>query len=200
MRSIYKLLIYFIVGLLLAGCSTLGSVPSSELPTQSWAKRQSQLIRLSKWVSKGAVGIKTPESAWSATFNWQQQFSNYQLQLFAPLGVGSLSLTGNDKTVKLVTSKGEHYQAPTTQALLQEHTGWYLPVELLRYWVLGIPAPQWQATLVLDSQHRLSKLQQQGWHIEYQNYKIVGQFELPSLLILQNDYFKIRISVKQWSL
>ncbi len=200
MRSIYKLLNYFIACLLLAGCTTFGTPPTSQLPTQSWAKRQAQLIQLSTWKSMGSVGIKTPDSAWSATFNWQQQFSNYQLQLFAPLGVGSLSLTGNDKTVKLITSKGEHYQAATTQALLQERTGWYLPVELLRYWVLGIPAPQWPAKLVFDSQHRLSKLVQQGWHIEYQTYKIVGQFELPSLLILQNDYFKIRISIKQWSL
>ncbi|MDF2867578.1 MAG: lolB [Gammaproteobacteria bacterium] len=200
MRAISKLLTYLIGCLLLASCSTLGPPTSSQLATKSWAKRQAQLLHLTAWTSIGAVGIKTPQAAWSASFNWQQQFSNYQLQLFAPLGMGSLSLTGNDKTVELITSKGERYQASTTQALLQERTGWYLPVELLRYWVLGIPAPQSPAKLIFDNQHRLSKLAQQGWLIEYQAYKTTGQFELPSLLVLQNDYFKIRISIKQWSL
>lgn len=194
-----KIILSLTICLLLASCSTV-SIHTQQLPTINWAKRQAQLMRLNHWSNQGVVGMRTAESAWSATFNWQQAPTDYHLQLFAALGMGSLSLTGNPHLVELTTSKGEYYQAANAQRLLQQRTGWLLPVELLRYWIIGIPAPQLSSKLAFDTQHRLAKLYQQGWLVEYLSYQAVGQTELPAVIQLQNNYFKIRIVIKQWSL
>jgi outer membrane lipoprotein LolB len=198
MQTMSRFFVYLICGIVLAGCTTLA--PHASSPATSWAKRQAALLRIAHWKSIGTVGLRTPQAAWSANFHWQQQPTDYHLQLFAPLGAGSITLTGNDKTVKLLTSKGEHYQAATTQDLLFERTGWYLPVEWLRYWIKGIPAPKQSAQLKFDNRQRLIQLAQQGWIINYQKYQMVNGIELPSLINLKNDDFTIRISVKQWSI
>jgi len=191
-----KFLISLIV-CLITGCST---TTSYQQPSLSWAQRQAQVLKLTRWSIDGAVGIRNPENSWSASFNWHQAPTDYHLQLFAPLGAGSLSLKGDQSLVQLITSKGEHYEAPTTQELLSEQTGWFLPVELLQYWIRGIPAPKLPAQLNFDTRHRLQKLAQQGWVIEYSSYNSVNNLELPSTLVLQSEDLKVRIHIKHWRL
>lgn len=190
----FHFIITCLTGLLLTACSTF-------TPTQlPWAQRQAQLNHITQWHSSGVVGIRTPTEAWSATFNWEQHPERFHLQLFAPLGAGNLILSGNAQQTELINSKGEHYQASTVEALLAERTGWYLPVSLLRYWILGKPAPKLSSQLAFDQYHRLSVLHQAGWTVNYQHYQIVNNIELPTALELSNQYFKIRLIIKHWNL
>lgn len=198
--QIFNRLILMVLTVLLTACSTVGPQLTSSQRPADWTKRQAQLLRLQHWTTVGAVGMRTSQAAWSASFNWQQQANNYRLQLLAPLGAGTLLLAGNAEQVELSTSKGEHYQASDTQALLYERTGWYLPVERLRYWIRGIPAPGIPAKLNFDNQQRLASLEQQDWQVQYPEFVSVNGLELPKILILTNPYFKIRVVVKQWTL
>ena len=54
--------------------------------------------------------------------------------------------------------------------LLEQTLGLRLPVTGLRYWVRGLPAPGPTALLQTDAAGRLTRLEQNGWVIEYPSY------------------------------
>lgn len=190
----------FIIILFLSGCNTFAPHPPTHLSNVSWKQRQAQLSHLNQWSNSGVVGMRTPAESWSATYQWAQQPAQFRLQLFAPLGAGSLLLTGNSQQTELITSKGEHYQSKDPQSLLLERTGWNLPVKLLRYWVLGVPAPGIPSKLSFDKFHRPTALKQSGWSVNYQQYQVIDNIELPTRLVLSNNYFKIRLVIKHWNI
>jgi outer membrane lipoprotein LolB len=199
MQMLNKILLGFFCCLLLAGCAGLHTAESPR-SSLNWQQRQAKLQGLNHWTSQGTLGMRMPQHAWSASFTWQQGVDEFNLGLWGPLGLGSLNISGTAHNVQLMTSQGKRYQALTVQQLLHQRTGWYLPVEVLRFWVLGIPAPDSKAILKFDTQQRLSSLQQQGWTVEYKAYQTAAGIELPSLLAIYNSDLSIHIAIKQWSL
>src|SRR5258708_2403368 len=73
------------------------------------------------------------------------------------------------------------------------------PLGSLRYWILGVPEPGHPAKESVDSQQRLSTLQQDGWQIQYTDYMSVGGEWLPSKLTLQRQGVRLRVVVDGWN-
>src|SRR3546814_20340657 len=57
----------------------------------------------------------------------------------------------------------------------------------LRWWVLGLPAPNAPAQIELDAQGRLAALTQVGWTLQYQEYQDVGGIALPRRFEAKNQ-------------
>lgn len=151
------------------------------------------------WKLNGAIGGNNGQKAWSATVYWQEYSAqSYTLQLFGPVGMGTLKLIGNGNAVTLVTSKGERLHAPTAEALFAQQTGWHLPVSNLHYWVRGVPVPGGGAKTQYNDRHQLVELQQQGWSIQYGNYTTVNGVNLPTQLFLSKPPLKIRMAINAW--
>ncbi len=86
--------------------------------------------------------------------------------LSGPFGVGALVL-------KMTPAGLSLNGAPPSDAVvaqLQERLGFELPLDNLRYWLLGIPDPG--TTLRSDAQRSGSRTQltQAGWSIDYDRY------------------------------
>ena len=52
-------------------------------------------------------------------------------------------------------------------AQLQDRLGFELPLDNLRYWLLGIPDPSTPFELTRNAQDRAAHLSQAGWNIDY---------------------------------
>ena len=88
--------------------------------------------------------------------------------------------------------------------------GWRLSLEGLPDWVRGRPFPDLTARVERDAQGRVAWIEQQGWRIEYQQYRdalpadAVQNFSaapasLPLRIQLQRDDLQIRLLIEQWS-
>jgi outer membrane lipoprotein LolB len=76
--------------------------------------------------------------------------------------------------------------------------GWRLPLDGLRYWVLGVAAPGSAATPQRDADQHLVRLTQQGWRIDYLGYKRVDGTDLPGKIFLQRDEVEVKLVIDAW--
>jgi outer membrane lipoprotein LolB len=84
------------------------------------------------------------------------------------------------------------------QAQLQDRLGFELPIDDLRYWLLGVPAPGTAFELTLNSQDRAERVSQSGWTIDFDGYRTVDGELLPDKLVMRRDGVRVRIAVDHW--
>ena len=74
------------------------------------------------------------------------------------------------------------------------------PLQSLRYWVLGVNDPAMGAERSLDGEHRLVRLQQDGWQVAYDEYMAVQRRWLPRRLTLTHQQLRLRLVINVWQL
>jgi len=186
--------------MLLSSCVTLPASEAAGNQTLTWAQRAEQLDSIHQWTVQGAIGGSIPTKAWSASLRWQQIGHRFNINLFGPLGIGNVQLTGTPGASQLKTAQGKTLQAKNPDTLLYKATGWQLPVSNIYYWVRGLPVPNLPSSKQFDRYHHILKMQQQGWTIEYLRYTSINNIDVPSKIFLQNQQMKIRIVISQWQI
>jgi outer membrane lipoprotein LolB len=187
------------LALVLVACAPPPVVPPEQVD-ELWEQRLDALGAVQDWSMSGRVAVQVEEEGWNATVHWRQQPDAYDIRLLAPIGGGALRLRGDPSGVVLRTSDGEVYTAASPEALVRERTGLALPVSGLRHWVLGRPDPLSASAQSLDAVGRLVRLRQHGWDILYQGYRDVGEWELPSRMVLYDGRFEVRLAIDRWEM
>ncbi len=196
-----KFPIIFIVCLWLAACSQVQV--SDGQRTESWWYRQQKLQQLDSWVATGRVAITTRDEGWNGTLHWKQFSDGYEIKIIAPFGNGTVMLKGNSAGVTLYPDDAPPEYSDDATRLLTKRLGWYVPVESLKYWMLGLPDPdsdQQDFVIELDNGGRLSGLVQSGWQVQFLRYQQVDGDELPDKIFLENGELSIRVVVQDWDL
>jgi outer membrane lipoprotein LolB len=91
--------------------------------------------------------------------------------------------------------------APPSDAVLaqlQERLGFELPIDHLRYWLLGVPDPGAAFELKRNDQDRALLLTQDDWTVDYDRYMPVQGDLLPAHLVLHRANVRVRIVVDRW--
>jgi outer membrane lipoprotein LolB len=187
--------LFFMVGcVLLAACATTRRVPAP--PAAGWEQRAAELQRLPSWHLDGRAAVAVGTQGWQATLNWQQRGESTEVHLSGPLGVGALMLR---RTPEGLSLNG----APPSDAVLaqlQQRLGFTLPVDRLRFWLLGVPDPGADFELKRNDQQRASQLIQDDWTIDYDRYMPVDGDVLPAHLVLNREGARVRIVADHWQL
>ena len=183
----------------LQGCS-VAPISDNGRGTQLWPVRQQALEQIRTWHLSGRVAVSAEEEAFTATLVWKQGDAGvYELRLIAPFSQGTVRLDGDASGVVMRTSEsGAALYAPDAESILFQQFGWHVPVDALRYWVRGIPAPDSHAEKVLDNDGRLLELKQSGWQVRFLRYAQVGQWQLPEKIFLERDSVSVRIVIQDW--
>jgi outer membrane lipoprotein LolB len=185
-----KQLVVLLAVLLLAGCASTPAPRSGQTAAA-----------FSAWQLNGRVSLTRGEEGWHASLRWQEQADSYFLKISGPLGQGGFQLNGDSQGVVLVDADGQTFVARDADTLLQQVTGWQLPVLGLRYWIRGLVAPAaGEAQASRDEAGRLSSLTQSGWVIKYNRYQLVDGVSLPSKLQLLHEDISVRVVVDKWEL
>ena len=183
---------------LLSGCVT--SQPNA-LKTLAPAQRIQQAQHIQQWSIWGVLSLRSPDQSVIATYRWQQQNQHYQLQLEAPLNVGSIFIEGSPGQVTLSPNANQHFTAQSPEELMEQQLGWQLPISNLQSWIRGIPAPGSSSQPTYDQQGHLTSLIQQGWQIKFLDYQTINNtLDLPGQLQLTTQSLAVKIIIKQWKL
>jgi outer membrane lipoprotein LolB len=86
----------------------------------------------------------------------------------------------------------------TVIAQLQDRLGFELPLDELRYWLLGVPDPGAAFDMTRNDQDRAQQLTQAGWTLKYDRYMPVNGDLLPARLVLSREGVRVRIAVDHW--
>ncbi|HEX4045830.1 MAG TPA: lipoprotein insertase outer membrane protein LolB [Gammaproteobacteria bacterium] len=191
-----------VLAFVLTSCTTIAPSPPTNVvtPPPVTKNQQVQLEQLRTWHIKGKIAIQTAQDAGSAVVDWQQKGSHYAISLANPLGGAILKLTGEPGVVTLVTADGKAFTADSPEQLLAKQWGFHLPVSNLTYWIRGLPVPQIEHSSQFDARHRLQKLVQQGFVVEFLSYEQIGELDLPSKIKITSSALKIKLVIYSWQL
>jgi outer membrane lipoprotein LolB len=178
----------------LAGCATLRHTPQPAGGPAPWDERVIQLEHAASWRLDGRAAAALGQQGWQATLDWQQSGALSDLRLAGPLGIGSTEIQMTPAGLSL-------NGAPPSGAVvaqLEDKLGFELPLNNLRYWLLGIPDPSIPFDLTRNAQDRALRLSQAGWTIDYDEYMPASGDVMPKRLVLNRSDARVRIAVDHW--
>jgi outer membrane lipoprotein LolB len=194
--------------LALSACAVLSAcrtVPPVTVPVvdlglaADWPQRRALLQALRYYQCTGRVAVSAAGQGFNAQFAWRQMGDDTELTLRGPLGVGGLIVRSSAAQLALQTTDGRKLDGEAARAELERATGASLPITTLGYWLLGVPAPDLEATETLVAAEQgqpaqLGALLQQGWQIEYQPHG--GS---PRQMLLTSGDTRVRLLIDRWN-
>lgn len=197
--------------ILAAGCASTASFPPVENPAAVWQARQLALSPIVAWKIQGRLSVRTAKEGGQASLLWVRDGAQQRMDITGPLGRGHLRLTQNDNGAELRDADQKTWRADNAEQLLYRTTGWWLPLDGLNYWVLGLPMPHEPATEELDDQGRLKTLIQSGWEIQFIEYARHDALDLPRKFFVKRkiasteqtataESVEVRFVVERWTL
>ena len=134
----------------------------------------------------------------SGSFDWAQDGATSRLDLRGPLGVGAVRLMVTPETLSLADGSGQVLDAELARASLQARLGADLPWDHLQYWLLGIPAPGFEATVREQGTAPRRVIEQAGWRLAYDAFAVVEGLSLPRRLSAERGAVRVRVIVDAW--
>jgi outer membrane lipoprotein LolB len=166
----------------------------------SFAERIAALEQLGDWTLQGRLALKGPHDSASGSVQWWQGKEGFDLRLHGAFGRGALRLTENTAGARLERADEAPIEASSAAVLLADALpDMPLPLESLRYWVTGRPAPGAVEAQWLDADNRIALLRQDGWEIRYLEYQSVPPWALPGKLQATRGDIELRLAVKRWT-
>lgn len=202
-RAGLRPLLLAILAITLPGCALLrppqASVAASAAQIAGWEQRVALLSPIDRFtlqgrVASGALGFK-------ADLRWKQHADGrFEMRVSGPFGAGAAELAGDSQEVRVRTGDDAATLTTDPEAWLEQALGVRLPVSGLRWWALGLPAPTSESQVLLDPIHgRALRIVQNGWELEYLEYRQAGARELPRRIAAQNGDTRVRVLADQWS-
>ena len=189
---------------LLAGCETLRDLlptrPGVADPEPAWQTHAEELSRLRSWSLHGTLAVRPAGGdASRVTVRWRQSPDSYLVRFMGPLGVGLFEVEGSATAVEARFPDGRRTSAASPEALLEQEIGWSVPLEGLRYWIVGAPVPDVAPSkMELDDLGRLARLEQAGWTVVYEQYDTVDGLSLPERIRFSNASVDATVVVRRW--
>ena len=174
----------------ISGCTSLPIEPEGRYEIQAG----SSLNKLERWSFEGRVAIAGKKEAWQANINWVHAANDEKIKLVGPLGQGAtlIQLTGNQVTI----DRGDNKPQTSTQPelFINQQLGLFVPVQSLRYWVVGIPEPSSRYNVTATG------FTQSGWLIDYKQTQQVDGRPMPYKITVSNEQLKLKLVIDQWVL
>jgi len=114
------------------------------------------------WQLDGRVSMTAADQSATVSIRWRETADGYQIDLRGALGAGRVRVTGEEGQAILATADGQRHSAGSPAELMQAVTGYDLPVEFLRWWVVGQPVPWLDGRVRVDEAGRALAMQQGG--------------------------------------
>ncbi len=179
----------------LGGCATLPVPPGDT----TWQEHLAALQRIERWQLRGRMAVRAEEQGGNVKLYWHQGRTAFDIRITSALGQGGVRIQGErDDGVVMRFADGREYRADDPDTLVRAHLDYPVPVEELRFWVLGRPQPDLAHELTLDQHGRLGSLAQSGWDAQFLDYRRVEAFFLPRKIVLRKHPLTVRLVVDSW--
>jgi outer membrane lipoprotein LolB len=189
----------FKISFLFGGCLILLLSACAVAPIESKdhysRPAMTHLYELENWAFEGRLGITGQKDSWQASISWEHGPDEEKIKLSGPLGQNAviISLKGNDVTID--RGGGDVQSSTRSDEFINQQLGMFVPVQSLRYWVVGLPEPssKYQDTNV--------GFNQAGWLNEYLQMQVVNDGTvIPRKMTVMNNKVKLKLFIDHWDL
>lgn len=180
--------------LLIAGCA---QIRTDEHDGLSHAERSARLKSVPAWEMRGRLAVDTGDEAFQGRFQWLQDGAHASLTVRGPLGAGGIRIAGTPEEMT-VTARGERRVLDDPERELSALLGWWLPVDSLRAWLLGLADPRYPADTRIGPDGVLERLEQRLWRVDYEAFQLAGGVLVPRRVQMRHAGLEIRLTVDAW--
>jgi outer membrane lipoprotein LolB len=151
------------------------------------------------WQAHGRIAVRAGDEGFSARFDWRQGAGLGDLSVRGPFGAGTAHLTITPQRIRIESGNAPPIEVEAPFAELEPtlvaRLGFPLPLSALRYWLLGVPAPEPQVAIGPDG-----AFEQLGWRIEPRGFAVAADAPgpLPGQVQLSRGTTRIRVLVDLW--
>lgn len=177
--------------LALPACSTINSTKDI---TYQPSSTQSAVYDLQRWAFEGRIAITSKNDGWNANINWEHSPSEDLIKLSGPLGQGGALIQVNANGVTIDQGGGDIKSSTDVENFISQQVGLSVPVNSLRYWVVGLPDKSQTASAIEKG------FEQSGWKNQYKAMQSVANYVLPRNMTVTNDTVKLKLFIDQWTL
>jgi outer membrane lipoprotein LolB len=170
----------------------------------SFDQRRTELEAVRSWDMRGRIAVDTGSRGAQGSFRWHQAADRLDLTVRGPFGGGILEVTGTSHALTL-TARGESRVLDDPEAQLSALLGWWLPVESLPNWLLGLPDRQFRAATRPGADGTLAAIDQRLWSVDYASYQLApsSSGKAPGVLIprridLTYGALRLRVTIDDW--
>jgi len=178
----------------LSGCATFFGAGQTPRLTQF----QERLYAVKNWTLDGRIAVKADKEGWNANLFWEHDGGQDRLRISGPFSQGAVSIILQGQRVYINEGNGTAISSHDPDDLLQKRLGFSVPLGSLRFWVLGLPAPDKDYRAELDDKGGLKGFEQQAWVLGFENYETVGNFVMPKKMTIQGNQVRLRLVVDEW--
>lgn len=158
-----------------------------------------QIAHIHAFNLKGRLAVNANSKGYSGSMTWQHHINRDAIDVFTPLGSKIAHIEKSETQVTLTNAKGERVSAQDAESLTEKTLGWRLPLSGLSDWAVGRPTQAPVTQQQWDDSGKLTLLEQQGWKIEYLEYKEQLGVALPQKISLRRENILLKLVVEEWT-
>ena len=186
-----------LLALLATGCTTMAPRQAGDANLlAAQAAREAALAGQADWSFTGRLSVSAAGEGGNGRIEWRQRGDDVEIRLSAPVTRKSWRLTRVSGQAALEGLEGGTRTGPDAETLLQEATGWRLPLEALGSWARGARG-RGPATIEFTPEGLPALIVQQGWQVEYREWDDADPAR-PRRVFARQDDATVRLVVEAW--
>jgi len=154
---------------------------------------------MDRWSLDGRVAIARGAEGFSGGLSWRQHGAHADIDIRGPLGGTALSITVDGERMSVADGRGAALDGDAALEFLSSELGAPLPIGQLRFWLVGVPAPDAPQRESFGTDGRLATLEQLGWRVRYLRYQSVGRVALPARMEIESEDTRMRLAIGNWT-
>lgn len=185
--------------LTLQACVSVPSKPIDQTTTLANHQQHLQKIaQIRQFSIQGRIGVQANGKGFSGGIHWQHDALQDVLALFSPIGGQVANIEKTAEKITLIDAKGNAVSASDAESLTEKTLGWKLPLTGLADWSLGRPSKTPIQDIAWNAQGLITKLKQDGWEIQFEDYAQQQDYTLPSKITLRSDKAHLKLLIDHW--
>lgn len=182
--------------LALAACAPIKPRPAPVADEAAQALRESELASRPAWAFSGRLAVSQDGDGGNARIQWRQEGKSFDIRLSAPITRQSWRLVSDGSGVRLEGLEEGVRRGTDAQAMLQEATGWTIPLGAMAAWVRGARA-EGANQLASDNRGLPATIVQDGWTVEYRDWS-QHPLPLPQRVFARQGQASVKLVIEQW--
>lgn len=190
----FRILIMLVVTQLFA-CAVIEPIKNDMVSKKDFGDVE-EILAVKSWRLLGRISVRNAHESRLTKLDWRHDEAVDALVLSTSLGGVVAKLEYRQQGIKLSDAGGVVRRVSENE--LQSILGYSPPLQYLRFWVRGIPAPFASAKIVSSGIEDALMFDQDGWQVKLQRFNRVNKLVLPKKLTLSKGGLKIILIIDEW--
>ena len=181
---------------LIAACAPVRPRPGDASLEAAQRAREEALARQPDWALSGRIAVNADGQGGSGRIEWRQHGDDFDIRLTAPITGQGWRLTREGGQVRLEGLSSGVQEGSDAAQLLEQATGWRVPVDALAAWVRAGRAPG-PADIGFGPEGLPMTLRQAGWAVDYRAWGAQSP-PLPGKVFAEQGNARVRLVIDRW--